>query len=196
MRYQKGHKEETKRHILEAASARFRRDGISAVGIKSLMGDVGLTHGGFYAHFPSKEGLVSEAIDEALAQTWGMLSREVGKAAKGEELKAFVHAYLGEFHRDHMAFGCAAAALAPEIARESREVRAAFTTGIGRIVDTLAQLLPGGGSPRRRRERAFTLFAAMMGTLQLARAVDDEELSGTILAGGRRIVLGMAGSAW
>lgn len=196
MRYQKGHKEETRRHIIEAASSRFRGEGIHAVGIKSLMSEAGLTHGGFYAHFASKDELVGEAVEESLSQTLGMLTRELQKSGKNEELKVFVNAYLSEFHRDHMEKGCAGAALAPEIARESGEAKAAFSAGIGRIVDLLAQLLPPGGSHRKREDRAFAIFAAMMGALQLARAVDDLELSKRILANGRKVALDAAGAAW
>lgn len=196
MRYEKGRREETRRRILDTAAARFRRDGIAGVGIKSLMGDLGLTHGGFYAHFPSRDGLVAETVGEALADTLATLKGAVAAATPGAELDAFIDAYLSGLHRARMDRGCAGAALAPEVARQSPEARARFTAGLGEIVDLLASQLPPGGTQERRRDRAYAMFAAMMGALQIARAVDDPSLSDSLLESGRAAARLIAREPW
>ncbi|WP_063511805.1 MULTISPECIES: TetR/AcrR family transcriptional regulator [unclassified Erythrobacter] len=196
MRYAKGHKEETRQAILEKASERFRRDGINAVGIKSLMSDAGLTHGGFYAHFNSRESLVAEAAEEALKRTLELLRGISSNAEADRKLEAFVNGYLSPQHYEDMAFGCAGAALAPEIAREGEDTRRRFTAGIERIVEYLAEILPPDGSPELRRERAHAIFSLMMGAVQLARITVDQKLAGRIIEGARTGALSIAHAEW
>ena len=185
MRYEKGRRDETRAKILDAAGTRFRQDGIEGVGIKKLMGEVGLTHGGFYAHFPSREGLVAAAVGDALGDTLRTLRKVVDEAEPDKRLDAFIDAYLSVKHRERMDRGCAGAALAPEVARQPAAARTEFTAGINELVSLLTTQLPPGGSDSQRTERGYAVFGGMMGMLQLARAVQDPSLSDRILDTGR-----------
>ena len=196
MRYEKGRRVETRAKILEAAATRFRRDGIEGVGIKSLMSEVGLTHGGFYAHFPSRDGLVAEAVGDALGDTLRALRQVVDEAEPEERLDSLIDSYLSELHRDRMDRGCAGAALAPEVARQPAAARAEFTAGLKKIIDLLTAELPPGGSSSQRVERGYAVFSGMMGTLQLARALDNPSLSKNILASGRNAARLLATQPW
>ena len=137
MRFAKGHKEETRQRIIEVASAMFRRDGVEAVGIAGLMAEAGLTHGGFYAHFRSKEDLVREAMLWAFEHS--RLRRETGgdKAAALEEL---IRVYLRPAHRDAPERGCAVAALVAEIARHEAATRTVFSEKLGALTKRIADL--------------------------------------------------------
>jgi TetR/AcrR family transcriptional repressor of nem operon len=196
MRYEKGRRDETRGRILEAAATRFRKDGIEAVGIKSLMGEVGLTHGGFYAHFGSRDGLVAAAVGEALQDTLFSLQKAVDEAPADRKLDAFIDAYLSELHRERIDRGCAGAALAPEVARQPLDARVRFAAGLKRLVDLLADQLPPGGSSSVRAERGYGVFSGLMGALQLARAVDDRTLSDAILRQGRVVARLLARQPW
>ena len=187
MRFEKGHREATRQKIIETASARFRRDGLAATGIAGLMADAGLTHGGFYAHFPSKEELVREAVTAALA---GSKARVV---LEESGLEAYVKTYLRKAHRDAPEQGCAAAALTPEIARHGNATRADFTKELDATFAGIAARLPDAVPEPARQEMAIGIFGAMMGTLQMARAVTDTELSDRILESGARAALRLAG---
>jgi TetR/AcrR family transcriptional regulator, transcriptional repressor for nem operon len=181
MRYAKGHKGATRKRIVEVASKRFRREGVAAVGVASLMSDAGLTRGGFYAHFGSKEELFREAVKSALDR----MREELGRAATadGGGLEAILRVYLGLRYRDRPERGCAAASLAPEIARHSHSTRAAFTQEFDAIIEVIVQQLPAGDRGVRR-QAAIAIFGMMMGTLQLARAVPNTNLSNQILESG------------
>lgn len=189
MRYEKGHKNATRTRIVDAASKRFRKDGVEAVGVARLMADAGLTHGGFYAHFGSKEDLLREAVADALANTRARLERAAG--AEGGGIEALVRTYLAPQHRDRPDRGCAAASLASEIARHTHPTRVAFTVEIDALVNFIAEQLPEG-EPHARRKTAIGIFSAMMGALQLARAVSDKSLSDQILESGVDAALGLA----
>lgn len=196
MRYGKGHKAETRRTIIEQASTRYRRDGLSAVGLRALMTDAGLTHGGFYAHFPSRSDLIAEAVGAALQETFEALGEAVAKAPPGGGADAFIDAYLTTAHRDRPDRGCAGASLAAEIARENGEVRHRFTQGIDAIVRLLADQLPPGGTDQDRMNRASAVFSLLMGALQLSRAVEDPARSSEILTSGRHAAKSAAHAAW
>lgn len=191
-RYDKGHKAETHRRLVEIAAGRFRSDGIDGVGVASLMADAGLTHGGFYAHFASKEALVKEALIAALASSSAFAQDETEGPAP-LNLRAYIEAYLSPAHRDKAASGCALAALAPEIARRPRATRAAFGKAATRLIERIASAMPDAGSPAQKRAAAHGLFAQMMGSLQLARLVLDKTLSDELLAVGRANALRLAG---
>ncbi len=161
MRYEKGHKDATRMRIVDAASKRFRKDGVEAIGVARLMADAGLTHGGFYAHFSSKEDLVKEAVRDALDHTRAGLER-VARSEPGG-IEALIRMYLAPQHRDRPERGCAAAALASEIARHSRPTREAFTEEIEALVNFIAEQLPGGDDQHERQKIAVAIFALMMG---------------------------------
>ena len=185
MRYGKEHKEETHRKVVEAASRRFRKDGIEATGVVDLMADVGLTHGGFYAHFASKESLVKEALASASLKSRTVLEREVEKArSEGRDpLEGIVRGYLTPVHRDRPDRGCSVAALGSEIARHPRKTRETFTECLDKTVEAIARALPESVGAQRR-ERAYAVFSTMIGALQLSRAVSDSVMSQAVIDAG------------
>lgn len=196
VRYRKGHKEGTRRTIIDQASTRYRQDGLSAVGLRGLMIGAGLTHGGFYAHFPSRADLIAAAIGAALQETFERLSDAVAKAAPNSGGEAFVDSYLSTVHRDRSDRGCAGAALAPEVARENSVVRKKFAEGIEVIVRLLAGQLPPGGTDGDRMNRAYGVFSLLMGALQLSRAVEDPVKSSEILAAGHLVAKAALRESW
>ena len=184
MRYGKEHKEETHRKVVEAAARRFRKDGIGSTGVVDLMADVGLTHGGFYAHFSSKETLVREALSAASMKSRTHLQRQIDTArAEGRDpLEAIVRAYLTTLHRDRPDRGCSVAALGSEIARHPRKTREAFTEGLSKTLGIIASALPEHVADRQTR--AYAVFSTMIGALQLSRAVSDSAMSQSAIDAG------------
>lgn len=178
VRYPRGHKEKTREQIVETAARAFREGGVEGVGIGELMGRAGLTHGGFYAHFPSKDALVGEACSRAADQAWEQMTALVASAPPGEELATFIRAYVSRRHRDDPGTGCLMPALGGEMPRHGAEVRAAFTAQIRRVLANLQSLLPDTPD---REDRAIALATGMAGAVMLARAVDDAALSDRIL---------------
>jgi TetR/AcrR family transcriptional regulator, transcriptional repressor for nem operon len=177
MRYEKGHKDETRRHILDVASAQFRESGIAAVGLAGIMSEAGLTNGAFYTHFSSKEDLVREVLTDALTRRE---ERHKANLETGVALEATIRDYLSTRHRDRAGTGCPTAALVAEIARHPKATRDAFTTKMSDIITLMAEQIPLGSSADRRR-KAITIYATMVGALQLARAVNDKQLSEEVL---------------
>jgi TetR/AcrR family transcriptional repressor of nem operon len=165
--------------ILDVASRLFRERGLDGIGVADLMQGAGLTHGGFYGHFASKEELMALACDRALSDS---LERWRARAARGGKnpLPAIAKPYLSTRHRDDPGAGCALAALGAEVSRHAPPVRRAFTEGLRPLVDVLADAVPGKTRAARRR-KALAIVAGMVGALVLARAVDDSELSQEIL---------------
>jgi AcrR family transcriptional regulator len=180
MRYEKGHKNETRQHIVDVAARRFREDGIAGAGVASLMADAGLTNGAFYGHFESKEELVREALLGALDRRKDLLEANA-RAGLGPE--TWISSYLSPRHRDQPGSGCFTAALVAELARHPKATRDAFTAKFTDILKLLADQLPAG-SPEVRRRTATALYGMMIGTLQLSRAVSDKQLSTQILEDG------------
>ena len=187
MRFEKGHKAATRRHIVDVASKRFRRDGVSAAGIAGIMGEAGLTNGAFYPHFESKEALVREALTSALADRQHRLDEE----RTGLDLEGAIRKYLNRVHLEDPAGGCPSAALLPEIARQPLATRQTYEEGLRSYVSTLAALLPDAGSAMSGR-RAMAIFGLMVGTLQFARAVPDAAQAEQILEGGVEAALHLA----
>lgn len=178
VRYPRGHKEKTREQIVETAARAFREEGVSGVGIGELMGRAGLTHGGFYAHFPSKDALVGAACRRAADQAWEQMNELVASAPPGEELATFIRGYVSRRHRDDPGSGCLMPSLGGEMPRHGSEVRAAFTAQIRRVLANLQSLLPDTPD---REDRAVALATGMAGAVMLARAVDDPALSDSIL---------------
>lgn len=184
MRYGKEHKQETHKKVVEAAARRFRKDGIGSTGVVDLMADVGLTHGGFYAHFSSKETLVKEALATASMKSRAHLQRQIDTArAEGRDpLEAIVRTYLTTLHRDRPDRGCSVAALGSEIARHPRKTREAFTEGLSQTLQIIASALPE--SIADRQTRAYAVFSTMIGALQLSRAISDSAMSQSVIDAG------------
>lgn len=188
MRYSKDHKQETRERIIRTAAKRFREDGVEAVGVAALMADAGLTHGGFYAHFPSKEALVAAACAEGFGESQRRLRRIVEDRPPGERLASMAEAYLSPAHRDHPGQGCIAAAIGPEIARHPAETRAEFTRGLNGLLELAEEALGADGGDPAKAPQAV---AAMVGALILARGTADAALSDRFLEGGVQAVRGL-----
>jgi TetR/AcrR family transcriptional regulator, transcriptional repressor for nem operon len=180
MRYGKDQKQATRQRILEAAGRRFKQDGIDGAGVATLMSDAGLTNGAFYAHFTSKEDLVANVLaDQLRAQRHSFDARTPDRAG----LEAFIRSYLSPHHRDHCADGCPSAALLDEIARRPYATKQVFTDELMGVIDDIASRLDPTDAEAARTD-ALTIFGMMIGTLQLARALTDRELSDQLLAHG------------
>jgi TetR/AcrR family transcriptional regulator, transcriptional repressor for nem operon len=178
MRYEKGRKDASRRHIMKVAAERFRCDGIAASGLASVMSDAGLTNGAFYAHFDSKADLVRETVAAALED----LSQQVDEAIAAGGLAAAVQTYLSPEHRDDPAHGCSFAALLPELARQPTEARQVYTERFLTLVNQLASALPA--QTPDRENRAMAMLATLIGSLQLARILEGAELSTRMLTAG------------
>jgi TetR/AcrR family transcriptional repressor of nem operon len=180
MRYSKDQKQATRRRIVEAAGRRFKQDGIDGAGVAAVMSDAGLTNGAFYAHFTSKEDLVANVLADQLRAQRQSLDAE---APDRGGLEAFVRSYLSPQHRDQCADGCPSAALLDEIARRPAATRQVFTDELMGVIDDIASRLDPIDVEVARTD-ALTVFGLMVGTLQLARALTDPELSDQLLARG------------
>jgi TetR/AcrR family transcriptional repressor of nem operon len=187
-RYEKGHKATTRSHIVETASAKFRREGYESVGIAGLMADAGLTHGGFYAHFGSKEHLMREAIVFAFDQRRASLEAALAKAEPGRELEAVVTSYLSELHRDRPDLGCMVASLAPEVARLSLETRQVFTEKVLETAAVFARAI-AEGTDDERQAKGLAIFSSLIGALQIARTLPDRAASAAVLRSARELAL-------
>ncbi|HEY7340715.1 MAG TPA: TetR/AcrR family transcriptional regulator [Ktedonobacterales bacterium] len=183
MRRTKQAKQQTHERIVAAATRRFRAGGIAGVGVADVMGEAGLTHGGFYAHFASKDALVAEACGTGLAQSRERLIRKIQREPVEKRLAAYIDLYLSADHRDHPEAGCVMPALSGEVARSSGEVRAAFTQAYNDYRAALASLLTDtdNAGEDEAPDEAMVLLAGLAGTMLLARAVDDPELSERML---------------
>ena len=179
MGHSKADKAASHERIVQIAAARFREAGLDGIGVAELMKEAGLTHGGFYRHFDSRDQLVAEAVEHALAQGAQRLGRVVARSG-GEAFAAVVDAYLNRAHVDHPGSGCALVALAADVVRSGSPARAAYTRQVRQYLDLFAALLAPGGPQARRR--AVAILSALVGALALARAVDDEALGTEILA--------------
>jgi TetR/AcrR family transcriptional repressor of nem operon len=180
MRYRKDQKQATRQRILEAAGRRFKQDGIDGAGVATVMSDAGLTNGAFYNHFTSKEDLVANVLADQLRAQRHSLDAEPSARAG---LDAFIRSYLSPQHRDQCAEGCPSAALLDEIARRHAATRQVFTDELMRVIDDIGSRLDPT-DPEAARTDALTLFGLMLGTLQLARALTDRDLSDQLLAHG------------
>ena len=177
-RYGKEHKEATRRRIVEAAGRRFKRDGIDGSGIATLMADAGLTNGAFYAHFDSKDDLVATTVADQLRE-----QRESYWERPGAGVEQLVREYLSVRHRDDPEHGCPSAALLDEIGRCPASTKEAYTDGMLAIADEIAARL-APDDPESARATTLSLFALLIGTLQLSRALADRRLADEVLESG------------
>jgi TetR/AcrR family transcriptional regulator, transcriptional repressor for nem operon len=179
-RYGKEHKLATRQRIIETAGRRLKRDGIDGSGVATLMADAGLTNGAFYAHFASKEDLVATAVSDQLRDQRERLAAVAPGRAGIEQV---VRAYLSPEHRDNPEDGCPSAALLDEIGRCSESTKRVYTDSVlGFIDDFAARLAPH--DPESARTTVLSVYALMVGTLQLSRALADRELSDAVLEQG------------
>jgi TetR/AcrR family transcriptional repressor of nem operon len=183
------------REAIEEASARlFREKGLNGIGVADLMAAVGLTHGGFYGHFSSKDELAAVACAKAFEQTSQYWSDRIDRRKDvGLAFKDIIKSYLSPAAREAPGMGCAAAALANDVAREpmDKPVRAAYIEGVRGMLGTL-ESLAGKGSAKVRHEQALVQLAAMVGALSIARAAEGDPISDDILAAVRSFLLSTA----
>jgi TetR/AcrR family transcriptional repressor of nem operon len=170
MRVSREQMAENRRRILDVASRLFREKGFDAVSVAEVMNAAGLTHGGFYGHFSSKDDLVAATVAHALA----------ADTAGGGSLKAYLEAYLSPRHRDNAANGCPTAGLAADIRHQTPAARLAMTQGLRSQVERVGLALPQA-DPAEKRRAAIGIWAAMVGAVILSRAVDDPAFSEEIL---------------
>ena len=177
-RYAKEHKQETRQRIIATAGRRLKRDGIDGSGVATLMKDAGLTNGAFYAHFASKDDLVAEAIADQLHALHANIVAQAEPGPAG--LEQIVRWYLSPQQRDDTVDGCPNAALLDEIGRTDNATRQAYTDGVLVVIDGLAARM-APEDPPSARVKALSLLGLMAGTLQLARALTDRQLSDDLL---------------
>ena len=174
-------KEATHERIVTTAARAIRRRGYGGAGVAEIMKEAGLTHGGFYAHFDSREAMLAEAADRAGAETVATLERVAAAAPPEEALQAIIRTYLSKAHLEAVETGCAVAALGSEMPRQTPQVRRAATRRIKEMIDLVGRHSPDWGQPGAH-ERALVTVATAVGALVLARAVDDPKLSDALRA--------------
>jgi TetR/AcrR family transcriptional regulator, transcriptional repressor for nem operon len=194
MRYSKEHKQETHARIVRKASVRLREKGAHGIGVADLMKEAGLTHGGFYAHFDSREALLIESFAYAMDRSMEYWRKATAETPPEKRLATIVDSYLNTVHRDDPGRGCAVPTLGAEIARESPKARKAFAAKLEQMIDMLAEQLIDL-PPKAARKQAAVTLATMMGTLVLSRIAGNGEFSDDILSAGREAVLARAAQA-
>ena len=174
MRYESDHKERTHRRIVESASRQFRAEGMNGPGVARVMKASGLTVGGFYKHFTSRDALFAEAIDESVRQVGAMLTDWAKQAPRGEFWREIVKKYLSIEHCEDPAMGCPIAALAPDIARTRPAIKRKIRDSMERYKKQLVEFMPGANSAEKQKNFAI-IFTARVGTLSVARTMSDQE---------------------
>ncbi|MFZ6656494.1 TetR/AcrR family transcriptional regulator [Undibacterium sp. TJN19] len=182
----KAEKAENHERIVRIAAARFREIGIEGIGVADLMKDAGMTHGGFYRHFASREELVAEAVARAL-QDGGQAVAAIANSTQSRQIlfTALVDGYLSIAHRDGLASSCAVTALAADVARSNDKARSAYTSQVSLYLKVLGELIASEKSASKRTA-AIAALATMVGAVSLARAVNDAALSDEILQSAAR----------
>lgn len=181
MGHSRANKEQSHARIVQTASTRFREAGVEGVGVADLMKDAGLTHGGFYRHFASRDELVAEAVECALSDGGRAVEAvAASKASRQTVAGALVDAYLSTAHRDGLATSCAVTTLAGDVARSNERARSAYTRQVETYLDLLANLAAEEKS-KAKRAKAIAALSSLVGAVSLSRAVNDEKLSREIL---------------
>jgi TetR/AcrR family transcriptional regulator, transcriptional repressor for nem operon len=173
-------REATHERIVDAAARAIRRSGYDGTSVVDIMKQVGLTHGGFYAHFASREAMLAEAADRAGAESVAATAHIAVTAPPEEALQRLVNAYLSKEHVRNIEGGCSVAALGSEMPRQAPKVRRAATRRIKEMIEVVARHVPGS-TQANARDCALVIVSAMVGALLLARAVDDPKLSDALL---------------
>jgi TetR/AcrR family transcriptional regulator, transcriptional repressor for nem operon len=190
VRYGTEHKRATRQRMIETAGRRLKRDGIDGSGVATLMADAGLTNGAFYAHFASKEDLVAATVADQLREQRASFSERLPGRAGVEQ---YVREYLSVQHRDNPGDGCPSAALLDEIGRCTDATKRAYTDGLLAVIDDItARMAPENPPPARAT--TLSVFALMIGTLQLSRALADRQLADEILEQGLQNALTLLGA--
>ena len=188
MRYRPEHKVEVHRKLLKDASRRVRAEGITGAAVSSVMRDSGLTHGGFYKHFGSKDDLLAQSLSEAFREMADYLTQVAEKSQPGTAWKAIVKAYLSPEHCDHAERGCPLAALAPELARADHAMKGPIRAALIKYKARMLPLMPGRQTAEKERA-FFTIFSTMIGAVAIARVLPDQAARARVLASARDFLL-------
>lgn len=193
MGHSQADKAQTHQRLVKTAAGQFRDRGIEGISLADLMKQLGLTHGGFYKHFGSRDELVGEAVEHALAEGDETMRGLLFKDGK-PDLSRFVRTYLSAAHRDSRATGCTISALSADVARKGEDLHALFRDQIERNIGTLSQALEGVPAGQRR-DQALLLLSALYGALMIARSIGDSRLSQEVLRTVGDKVLSLGGAA-
>jgi len=172
-------KDATHERIVSVAARAIRRSGYDGTGVADIMKEAGLTHGAFYAHFASREAMLTEAASKACAESASAAADVVARQPPGTALAAMLGAYLSKAHVENVEQGCPLAALGSETSRQAPEVRCVATRHIKEMIDLVARQSPDWGRPSAH-DQALVTLSTMVGALLLARAVDDPALSDSL----------------
>jgi len=184
MRYSDTHKAETRERILKVAAAKLRAEGPEKLSLAEVMKAAGLTHGGFYAHFKSKDALLIETLRHAFARSRQKAFKTVDGLPPLHALDAYIDFYVSPIHRDHPANGCPIAALNSDTPRQSKKFRTAFDEGVNGLTETVSTLLQAAGYDEPEN-LARSILSAMVGAISLSRSVADKQLSDDLLQAAR-----------
>ncbi|HEV7776498.1 MAG TPA: TetR/AcrR family transcriptional regulator [Luteibacter sp.] len=187
MRYDAEHKQKTREKVLKAAAKAIRADGPDRIAVAGVMAEAGLTHGGFYAHFASKEALVADAIEQMFIDADARLRHHLDGRPPGEGLASYLAFYLSPAHRDARGSGCPMAALSSDLPRLSAVSRKQFAKGVKRLIDSLAEAIAANGGADAET-LARSALSEMVGALSLARIEPNSAQSAAILGGSRELL--------
>jgi TetR/AcrR family transcriptional repressor of nem operon len=188
MRYQLGHKAEIHRTIVKDASRRIRAEGITGAAVAAVMQDAGLTHGGFYKHFASKDELLMESLSEAFEEIAGRLVHAAEQSQPGTAWKAIVKTYLSPEYCNHVERGCPLPVLAPELARIDKAMKPHIFEELKKYKSRMLPFMPG----RRTADREsafFSIFSTMVGAMEIARMLPEPAMREKVLATAREFLL-------
>lgn len=188
MRYRPGHRVKTHQKIVKDAARRLRAEGLTGASVSAVMRDAGLTHGGFYKHFRSKDELVMESLRQAFQELADSLAHAAQNSPPGTAWKAIVKRYLSAEHCDHPEFGCPLAALAPELARADGPMKTRLLRELEKYKSRMLPLMPGRRAADK--ERAFVvIISTMLGAVAIARILPDQAKRARVLASTRDFLL-------
>lgn len=188
MRYPAEHKAEIHQKIVKDASRRVRAEGMTGAAVSAVMRDAGLTHGGFYKHFESKDDLLLESLSAAFDDIVGRLTRVAEQARPGNAWKAIVKAYLSPEYCDEIERGCPLAALGPELARAGKVMKPRIAGELVKYRDRMLPFMPGRGEAEKERA-FFAIFSTMIGATEIARALPEGEARARVLSSTRDFLL-------
>ena len=181
MRYSETHKDETRERVLKLAAKALREKGPDRLAVAEIMQSAGLTHGGFYAHFASKDAFLEAALKEIFAQSGERRRRIAAKGTPKEALSAYIDFYVSKSHRDHPGEGCPIVALNSDLPRQSKAFRAAFDAGVKNLVDEIGRWIAAIGLEDPEK-RAVSVISAMVGAVALSRTVSDRKFSDDLIS--------------
>ncbi|GAB2784217.1 TetR/AcrR family transcriptional regulator [Dyella kyungheensis] len=187
MRYDAEHKQKTRSKVLEVAAKAIRSDGPDRIGVAGVMAEAGLTHGGFYAHFKSKDELVAAAIEQMFEESRARVAHEMEGHPPAEGLANYIDFYLSKKHRDARGAGCPMAALSSDLPRLPEQTRALFAEGAQHLVESMTEKLAALGFANPQMLARSTV-SELVGALSLARAETDAKRSDAILADSRQLL--------